>query len=118
MPAAMSSRVVRTSSIGRSFGILEVPVDVALAGDVGAGVAAAHRYDDVGLLCEFAGETLGAAVGEVDVELAHDLDDLGVDVVVGVGDAAGGERVVTSARCALEQGGAHLRAAGVMQADE
>ena len=74
---AMSSRVARTSSTGRPFGVFELPVEVALAGDVRAGVAAAHRHHDVGLLGELAGEALGAAVGEVDPELAHDLDDLG-----------------------------------------
>ena len=29
-------------------GVVELPVEVALAGEVGAGVAAAHRDDDVG----------------------------------------------------------------------
>jgi hypothetical protein len=38
-----------------AFGVGEVPVDIALAGDVWAGVAAAHRYHDVGLLGTFAG---------------------------------------------------------------
>jgi hypothetical protein len=41
---------------------LEVPVDVALAGDVRALVAAAHRDDDVGLLSEVAREELWLVV--------------------------------------------------------
>ena len=68
----------------------------------------AHGHDDVGLFGEFAGEALWVAVGEVDAELAHDLDDRRVDVTAGVGFAAGGERVVASVGGAFEQGGAHL----------
>jgi hypothetical protein len=79
----MSSRIARTASVGRPRGIGQVPVDVALAGDVRAGVSAPHRDDHVRLLCELAREQLGAAVGEVDTELAHDLHDLGVHALGG-----------------------------------
>lgn len=41
---------------GASLGIGEVPVDVALAGDVGAGVTAAHRDDNLCLLGQRARE--------------------------------------------------------------
>ena len=58
----------------------------------------------------------GRAVGEVDAELAHDLDDLGVDVLGRGG--AGGQRGVLAGGRALEQRLAHLRAPGVVQADE
>src|SRR5437764_14901945 len=71
-------------------GVWEVPVDVALFEDVGALVAAAHRHDDVGLLGELAGEQLGPAVGEIDVELAHQLDHLRVDSVSRGGSGGGG----------------------------
>ena len=64
-----------------AFGILELPVDVALAGDVRAFVAAAHGDDDIGLLGELAGELARRAAGEVDAELVHDLHDLGVDSI-------------------------------------
>src|SRR5919204_3059158 len=59
--------------------VLEVPVDVALARDVRALVAAAHGHHDVGALGELARQLLRDAIGEVDAELAHDLDDLGMD---------------------------------------
>ena len=44
--------------------------------------------------------------------------DLGMDVTVGVGFAARRECAVTTFGGTFEQGGAHLRAAGVVQADE
>jgi len=68
-----------------TLGVFEVPVDVALAGDVEAGVVAAHRDHYVGLFGERGAQPLRAAVGEVDVELAHDLDDRRVHVPVAVG---------------------------------
>jgi len=42
--------------------VRQFPVDVALAGDEGALVAASHRYDQVGLLSQLAGEELRCAV--------------------------------------------------------
>jgi hypothetical protein len=50
--------------------ILELPVDVALAGDVRALVPAAHGHDDVGPLHVVAVEPVGRAVRDVDVQLA------------------------------------------------
>ena len=79
-------------------------------------VAAAHGYDDVGRLGELGGEALGAAVAEVDAELAHDGDDLGVDAP-GRGGASGGGGVA-SVGGLFEQGLAHLGSPGVVQADE
>ena len=80
----------RADLLDRSpFRIRQFPVDVALAGDERAGVAAAHRDDDVGLLCELACEALRAMAGEVDCELAHHFDDRGVNVTVRVRFAAG-----------------------------
>jgi hypothetical protein len=101
-----------------AFRVGELPVDVALAGDVRARVAAAHRDHDVGLLGKLAREPLRAAVREVDAQLAHDLDDLGVNLPVRVGFAAGRQRVVSALRGAVEQGGAHLRAPGIVQTDK
>src|SRR6187551_3535124 len=46
--------------------VRQVPVEVALAGDVGAAVAAAHRDDHVGLRGELGREQLRPAAGEVD----------------------------------------------------
>lgn len=51
-------------------GVLEFPVDVARAGDVGALVAAAHRHDDVGPLRERGRDFRRDAVGDVDVDEA------------------------------------------------
>jgi hypothetical protein len=45
---SMSSRMGRTSSMPLPTGFGEFPVEVALAGEDGAGVAAAHGDDDVG----------------------------------------------------------------------
>ena len=45
-----------------ALGVGQVPVEVALAGDVGAGVAAAHGHDDVGVFGELAREWLRAGV--------------------------------------------------------
>src|SRR5687768_9183580 len=51
--------------------VAQVPVEVALAGDVRAGVATAHRDDDVGARGEVVVEALRPAAGEVAAELAH-----------------------------------------------
>ena len=101
---------------GAALGVLEVPVEVALAGDEGALVAAAHGDDDVGLLSQLASQELWPAIGQVDVELAHDLDNLGMHAVAGRGTSR--QRLVSSVGGALEQGLAHLRAASVVEADE
>jgi hypothetical protein len=64
---ATSSRSLRTSSSGRSFGIGKVPVDVPLAGDDRAGVVAS-RDDDVGPLNTFVIELCRYVVGGVDAD--------------------------------------------------
>ena len=96
----------------------QLPVDVALARDVGAGVAAAHGHDDVGVFGELARESLWPAFGEIDAELVHDVDDLRVNAAGRVGHAAGRVRAVPAARGALEQRLAHLRATRVVQTHE
>jgi ArsR family transcriptional regulator, arsenate/arsenite/antimonite-responsive transcriptional repressor len=97
-------------------GVGEVPVDVALARDVWALIAAAHGDDDVGLLGELAGQESRAAACEVDSEFAHRIEDLWMD-------ASGrsrpcGRRGVPPAGGPLEQRLAHLGAAGVVEANE
>ena len=69
---AISSRVRPDLFERPALRVGQLPVDVALAGDVRAGVAAAHRHDDVGAFGEFARERLRATVGEVDAELGAD----------------------------------------------
>jgi hypothetical protein len=56
--------------------------------------------------------------GEVDAELAHDVDDLRVHAATGVGDAVRRAGGVPARGGALEQRLADLGAAGVVQADE
>ena len=51
-------------------GIVELPVFVASARVVRAGVAAAHRDDDVGGAHDFFGPRLGELAGDVDADLA------------------------------------------------
>src|SRR5216683_1831932 len=56
------------------FGVLEVPVLIALAGIDRAGVTAAHRDDNVGCADEVIRERLGKLAADVDAELTHCLD--------------------------------------------
>ena len=78
------------------------------------------RHEDhlgnVGLLGELVGQQLRNAIGEVDAELCHHLDDLGVHALGRCRPGREGE--VAAAGRALEQRRAHLRAPGVVQADE
>ena len=94
----------------------QVPVDVALAGDVRARVAAAHRDHDVGPLGVGPIEQVRDPVREIDAELPHHLHHLGVHVLAGI--AAGRARLVPAAGDELEQRRRHLRSAGVVNADE
>ena len=64
-----------------SLWVGKLPIDISLAGDIRAGVAAAHRHDQIGPLGKLTGEQLGAALGQVDVKLAHDLDNLWMDAL-------------------------------------
>src|SRR6185295_5436788 len=96
--------------------VLQLPVEVAGAGDVGALVAAAHRHHEVGPFGVLGAELVGDAAREVDAELAHRLDHLGVHALAGRGP--GRARLVALRGLALEERLAHLRAAGVVQADE
>jgi hypothetical protein len=53
----------------------QVPVEIALAGVDGAGVAAAHGDDDGGGLDLVAGQRLGELSREIQADLGHGLDD-------------------------------------------
>src|SRR5690606_33368956 len=97
-------------------GVVELPVEVALAGVVRAGVAAAHGDHDVGGLDGVAGERLGKLGGEVDPELGHDRDHGRVDSIGWFG--AGGAHGDGSLGVVGEKRGGHLRAAGVVHAHE
>src|SRR4051794_27572105 len=96
--------------------VRQVPVQVLLARYVGALVAAAHRHHDVGTPSEFVRQALGLTVGEVDAELAHDLDHLRMHPVAG--RCARGCCGMAPGRGLIEQRLAHLRPAGVVEADE
>ena len=54
-------------------GVVEHPFLVAFAGEDRAGVAAAHRDDDVGGLHDLVGPGFGELVGDVDADLGHRL---------------------------------------------
>jgi MFS family permease len=85
-----------------ALGIGQVPVDVALAGDERARVAAAHRHDNIGLDGELGREPLRASVRQVDPELAHDLHDGWMHPPVRVGFATGRQRVMSAVRRAVK----------------
>jgi hypothetical protein len=84
----------------------EIPVQVALAGNVRALVAAAHSDHDVRLFGELGREWLGQAVDEVDPDLAHDLYDDRVYALTWCGP--GGQGGMRTARGVLEQSLTHL----------
>ena len=114
--ASISSRIGRTASTPLPAGSVSCPVEVALAGEDRAGVAAAHGDDDVGGLDGVGGEQLGTLGGDVDADLGHGLADGRVDRSAGADPA---ERTSTAAGgVVVEEGGGHLGAAGVVHADE
>src|SRR2546422_1020010 len=63
----------------------QVPVEVALARDVGALVAAAHRDHDIRRLRKVSGEHSRGVVGEIEAELPHRLHHLWMHTVRGGG---------------------------------
>jgi hypothetical protein len=116
MRALMSSRMTRTESMPWPAGSSSFQSLVALAREVGAGVAASHGDDDVGFLDSFGGEDLGLGAGDVDADLSHRVDRDGVDLVGGFGSC--GEDLDTVASEVLEESCGHLGASGVVDADE
>ena len=96
--------------------VVELPVEVALAGEEGADVAAAHGDDDIAGFDSVGGENLGFLVGEVNAFFAHGFDDDRVDGV-GRGRSGGADFDGVVGEVA-EVAGGHLGAAGVVDADE
>src|SRR5699024_10745908 len=94
-----------------SGGVVELPVFVAFAGEDRAGVAAAHRDDDIGCSHGVGGEELGALGGDIDADLAHGVDDGGVELVGGFGPGGANLDLVPSQ--VSEEAGGHLGTAGV-----
>src|ERR1044072_2587220 len=66
-------------------GILELRVEVALAGEERARVAAAHGDDDVGGAHDLVGPRLGELVCDVDADLGHCKDRGRIDFLAGFG---------------------------------
>ena len=97
-------------------GVVELPVLVALAREERAGVAAAHRDDDVGGLDDLVGPRLGELVGDVDADLGHRRDRRRVHLVAGLGAARPRDRPVAGE--VVEPPERHLRAPGVVHAEE
>lgn len=96
--------------------VVELPVEVPLAGEDGADVAAAHGDDDIAGLDGVSGEDLGFLVGEVDAFFAHGFDYHRVD---GVGRGrSGGADFDGVVGEVSEIAGGHLGAAGVVDANE
>ena len=96
--------------------VVELPVEVALAGEDGADVAAAHGDDDIAGLDGVGGEDLGFLVGEIDAFFAHGFGD---DRVDGLGRGrSGGAHFDGVVGKVGEVAGSHLGAAGVVDADE
>jgi len=101
---------------GLSGRVVEVPVEVSLSGEVGADIAATHGDDHAGRLRVGWCEDLRFLVSDIDADFRHDLDRDGVDLVGGCG--SGGADLDLIASELAEESGGHLRAAGVVDADE
>src|SRR6188472_276738 len=95
--------------------VLQLPVEVALAGDVGTLVAAAHCHHHVGPLGVGRRQLARRPGRQLDSQLAHRLDHLGMNPLARFGP--GGARLVVAGGGAFEERLAHLRAPGVVQAD-
>jgi len=97
-------------------GVVELPVFVAFAGEVGAGVAAAHGDHDVGGADDLVGPGLGVFAGDVDADLGHGGDGGRVDLAAGFGAAGPGDRFAAGE--VVEPAEGHLGATGVVDAEE
>jgi hypothetical protein len=100
-----------------ALGVEERPVLAAEAGNVGALVATAHGEEHGGGARELLGELLRRCVGEVDADLAHDVDHAGMDPLGGLGACRDSARQGRVGQL-IEEGSGHLRAAGVVDAGE
>src|SRR5262249_12412281 len=97
-------------------GVGKLPIEVALPGDDGAGVAASHRDHDVGLAHGVVGQTLRRLRGDVQPHLRHRLDHSWVDLI---GWRASGRADEDPALgVPVEERGGDLAPAGVVHANE
>jgi hypothetical protein len=101
---------------GQAGGVLELPVEVALAGIDGAGITAAHGDHDVGGLGVAVSTELGELPGRVESALFEDGDDGGVELVCGFGP--GGADLDPALGVVFEQDFGGHAATGVVDADE
>src|SRR5699024_11949374 len=97
-------------------GVVELPVFVAFAREVWAGVPAAHGDDHVSSLHGLCGEYLGLLGGDVDAFFKHRRNRGRGDMVGGHGACRAHLDPVPSEVAAVA--GGHLRAPGVVYADE
>lgn len=81
-----------------------------------AGVAAAHGDYRVSCAYDLGGQRLGVGAGHVDAEFGERLDDGGVEVADGGGARGAGDHGAAGA--VAQEGGGHLGASGVVDADE
>ena len=112
---SMSSRMARTSPRPSAGGVAHLPVEVALAGVDGAGVAAAHGHDDVGGAHDVVGERLRETGGEVDARARPWRRPRRRRWPRPAGSRRSG-RATRPSPCSCEQAGGHLGAAGVVHA--
>src|SRR5919106_196084 len=96
-------------------GIPDVPV-LHHRGDEWALGAAGQRHRPIRMELHLQGEALRPAVGQIETDLLHRLDHDGVNGAGGLRPCGLGADVVR--RVPLEEGLSHLRAAGVLGADE
>jgi hypothetical protein len=96
--------------------VVEISVEISLAGHDRAGVATAHRDDDVSGVDDLIGPRLGVIAGDVDADLGHGRDGGRIDGRPRLGAARPGDGPVTGE--ALEEAQGHLGAAGVVDAQE
>ena len=113
---SISSRIGRTSSTGNPEGSRSSQSRYRFPGKIGAGVTAAHRDHDVGRLHHLGRQRLRVLLGQIEADLVHHGDHGRVDLVGR--RAARRPDVHTPLRVVIEQGGGHLRPAGVVDADE
>lgn len=93
-----------------------MPVEVALAGEEGAGVATTHSDDNIAGLNRVDSENLGFLVAEVDAFFAHSFNDDGIG---GVGRGRPGRADFNGVASEMnEVTGGHLGATSVVDADE
>src|SRR3954470_20825873 len=96
--------------------VVKIPVEVALAGEDRAHVAAAHGDQYIGGLGGVPVQFAGCVGGDVDADLAHGFDGDRVDLVGGF--AAGRADLDGVAGQVAQPAGGHLGAAGVVHAHE